>query len=351
MEYRRLGRTGLDVSAIGLGTEHLEQERETMEEVVRTAVDAGVNYIDLVYDDPEGAPDFWENLAPLLKVHREELVLAAHWGWGPGHNGDLDGAQRCFEQVLARTGNGYAEVAIIATIDTAEQWNDWGQRAAERLVQHKREGRIGHTGMSGHFVSTALKAVRSGLIDVLMYGINLVQHDNAEIDALLRTCVEHEIGVVAMKPYYGGALLNYNGRPTSITPAQCLAYTLSRPVATAVPGAKNAEELRATLHYLEAREGEKDWQAAILLMHEGLAGHCVRCGHCLPCPVDIDIGATILFMGFAQWEGVTDGLRAWYQTLPVKASDCIECGDCMERCPFGVDVIAKLRELVSLYET
>jgi predicted aldo/keto reductase-like oxidoreductase len=350
MEYRKLGGTGLEVSVIGLGTEHLEQKRETMEEVLGAAIEAGVNYVDLVYDDPQGARGSWDNLAPALQTHREKLVLAAHWGWGPGHNGDIDGAQRCFDQVLARTGNGYAEVAIISTIDTEEQWDDWGRRAGERLGQYKKQGRVGHIGMSGHFVSTALKAVHGGLIDVLMYGINLTEHGNAEIDALLRACVKHDVGAVAMKPYYGGALLNYNGRPTSITPAQCLAYTLSRAVATAVAGVKNAKELCATLHYLAADEGEKDWGVAVPLMHEGLAGHCVRCGHCLPCPVDIDIGATILFAGFAQWEGVTDGLRAWYGTLPVRASECIECGDCIERCPFGVDVIAKMRELVSLYE-
>ena len=65
----------------------------------------------------------------------------------------------------------------------------------------------------------------------------------------------------------------------------------------------------------------------------------------------MDIGATILFVSLAQREDVTDALCAWYQTLPVKASECIECGDCVECCPLGVAVVGKMRELVSLYET
>lgn len=350
MEYRKLGRTGLDVSVIGLGTEHLEQTRETMEEVLHIAVEAGVNYVDLLYDDPEGAPDFWDNLAPMVQCYREKLVLAAHWGWGPGHNGDLDGAQRCMDEVLARVGNDYAELAIIATIDTEEQWDSWGRQALCRLARYKAQGRIGSIGMSGHFTSTALQAVRSGLIDVLMYGVSLVGQGDAQLEVLLQACAEQDVGVVAMKPYYGGALLDFDGRPTSITPVQCLAYTLSRPVATAIPGAKDAAELRATLRYLEANEDEKDWQAAIPLMHQGLAGHCVRCGHCLPCPVGIDIGQTILYVGFTRWDGVTGWLREWYEALPARASACVECGICVERCPFGVDIMARLREAVTLFE-
>jgi predicted aldo/keto reductase-like oxidoreductase len=154
-----------------------------------------------------------------------------------------------------------------------------------------------------------------------------------------------------MKPYRGGTLLNHSGRPTGITPVQCLAYTLSRSVATTIPGVKDGDELRAALRYLEASDEEKDWHSAIPLMHQGLAGECVRCNHCLPCPADIDIGETILLVGFASWDGVNDWLRAWYGKLPAKASACIECGVCTERCPFGVDVIARMQEAVELYES
>jgi predicted aldo/keto reductase-like oxidoreductase len=351
MERRTLGKTGLDVGVIGLGTEHLEQTPETMDALLRTAVEAGVNYVDLLYDDPESAPAFWDSLAPLLREYRDQLVLAAHWGKGPGRGGDLDGAQRCLDQVLARLGNGYADLVVVATIDDMHQWETWGRPAVERLAAYQAQGSVGYIGMSGHFESTALLAVESGLIDVLMYGVNMVRQGNPDLERLYQACAEREIGLVAMKPYYGGALLNYNGRPTSIAPSQCLAYTLSRPVATTVPGVKNVEELRATLHYLEADKDERDWQAALPLMHKELAGQCTRCNHCLPCPSNLDIGNTILCVGFSQWDGVTDWLRKWYADLSAPASECIECGVCEERCPFGVEVMAKMRQAVELFES
>jgi predicted aldo/keto reductase-like oxidoreductase len=66
-------------------------------------------------------------------------------------------------------------------------------------------------------------AVESGLIGVLMFLVNLYDHhrDPARA-ALLETCVEHQVGVVAMKPYHGGRLLSTVGRSTGITPTQCL---------------------------------------------------------------------------------------------------------------------------------
>lgn len=347
MEYRKLGRTGLDVSAIGLGTEHLERSRGTMEEVLRIAVDAGISYIDLLYIDPIGDDaNFWDNIGPAIRHYRDNLALAIHWGT---HNHDLDKSRQCFENVLSQIGNGYAEVAIIQVIDSKKQWDGWGRKSAEYLMHYKEQKQIGYIGMSGHSVSTAINAINSDLIDVLMFPINLIEHDDEEIIPLYQACIDNDVGLVAMKPYKGGTLFLTEGKQSGITPAQCLAYVLSMPISTTVPGAKNAEELRSTLHYLKATDEEKDY-SSVDNIHNYMAGQCVYCHHCLPCPQDIDIGRIIWYVDQGQ-AGITDKLIEGYsKNFKVKAGECTECGVCIERCPFDVDVIGKMRKAVELFE-
>jgi predicted aldo/keto reductase-like oxidoreductase len=355
METRILGRTGLEVGVIGLGTEHLTFKRENMDAVLDIAVPAGVNYIDLVYNDPLDAhADYWKAIGPAVRRHRERLVLTLHWGFV--YHEPVDRCQLCFDQALERLGNGFAEIAMLTMVDSASLWTDWAQPSIERLHRYQRDGCVGFIGLSNHNVDVARMAVESGLIDVLMFPVNLYQHpgDPARA-ALLETCAAHEVGVVAMKPYYGGRLVATEGRPTGITPAQCLHYGLSQPVATAVPGARNVDEMRQTLRYIDASVEEKRSTPLHEELKNWLRGQCVWCQHCLPCPQEIDIPFVIYCLEYVEFYSGTRASeqynRELYASLPAKASECIECEVCLERCPFDVDIIAKMHRAAEVFET
>ncbi len=72
------------------------------------------------------------------------------------------------------------------------------------------------------------------------------------------------------------------------------------------------------------------------------------CNHCLPCPVGIDIGTITRITDTAQYR-IADSITSEYEALSSKASDCTECGVCIKRCPFGIDVIANMTRAVNVF--
>jgi predicted aldo/keto reductase-like oxidoreductase len=234
-------------------------------------------------------------------------------------------------------------------VDEPDRRGRWMEESLKHLHRYQERGHVGYIGGSGHDVAVATELVQSGLLDVFMFGVNLTKHGDEQHQAFYRACEKQGVGLVAMKPYFGGTLLTVDGRPTSITPVECLSYVLSQPVSTTVPGVRSADQMRAALAYCVAGEEERDYGPALANMYHDLEGHCVYCNHCLPCPQGIDVATAVMLADWATW-GVNDELEEWYAALKVKPADCIECEQCVERCPFGVDVIAKMRHAVALFE-
>ena len=253
--------------------------------------------------------------------------------------------------MLSRLHAEYIDVLFLQFVD---EENDYERVIGsggllELALRFQREGKAGFIGLSGHKVPMALKAVKSGHMDVLMFPINLSSDAVLEEKELFNVCASRGVGLVAMKPFARGKLLQKK-EARSITPVQCISYTLSQiGVSTAVPGVKDVDELEATLHFLEVTDEEKDFSSILPDFRQYSKGECVYCNHCLPCPAVIDIGQTIRLVEIAQY-GVSEALRADYRALSVKASACIEYGSCMKRCPFEVDVISKMQRAVELFE-
>ncbi len=154
-------------------------------------------------------------------------------------------------------------------------------------------------------------------------------------------CQEQGVGLVAMKAYAGGMLLNR--QHSQATPVQCLHYVLSQPVATAAVGVQSADEVRAALEYYTCPEEAREYGVAseTLALHDWDA--CTQCLHCMPCPNGLDVPEIMRLAFMARWKlSPLAELRAEYATLQAKASDCEECRTCLERCAFGVDIMERM---------
>ena len=371
MEYRKLGRTGLDVSVIGLGGDYLHgQPRETVVSVVHQALEHGVNYIDM----PLAFPEYRDNFGAALRGLRERVLLTGHLG------STVKDGQYCktrnatkseefFHDCLTRLETDHVDVLLLHNFNTVKDLDvvmkPKGLMDLARRLQ--QEGKARFIGISLHDIAVASRAIESEQIDVVMLPVNLIGNAMPGRKELLSLCARRGVGLVAMKPYGGGKLLQHKGtfraaryqtggesfkaRVTpGITPVLCLSYVLAQVgVSMAVAGVKNNDELAAALHTVEASEAERDFCQIVADFGRYAEGDCVYCNHCLPCPAVIDIGQVSRLVDVAELP-VAEELQAAYDALPVQASACTECGVCVERCPFGVDAVSKMRQAVELFE-
>ena len=353
MKTRTLGKTGLDVGIVGLGTEYLHQRsRETVVSVVGEAIERGVNYMDFVFTFPE----YLDHLGAALKGQRDKVIITGHLGAAEkdGHyrkTRDVKECEELFSEMLSRLHTEYIDVLFLQFVDEEDDYERvMGSGGLLELARRfRREGKAGFIGLSGHSVPVALKAVKSGHIDVLMFPINLRSDAVLEEKELFNVCASRGVGLVAMKPFAGGKLFQKE-EARSITSVQCISYALSQiGVSTVVPGVKDLDELEAALHFLDATDEEKDFSSILPEFQQYVKGECVYCNHCLHCSDVLDFVQSIRLLYTAQ-HGVSEDLRADYQALSVKASACIECGSCTTRCPFEVDVISKMQRAVKLFE-
>lgn len=380
MNYRDLGNTGLKVSEIGMGCEgFVDKSYEQIKEFIDVMEANGVNCVDLYTSNP----DLRSGLGRALRGRREKFVLQAHLCtiWQDGQykrTRDLKEVKEGFEDQLRRLETDHVEIGMIHYVDSLSDWEDVKHGAVMQYAQElKASGAIGCIGLSSHNPETALSAVDSGLIDVLMFSVNpcydlLPANENVESlwdgenyakplvnmdpvrQALYESCQRKGVGITVMKAFGGGDLLNAELSPAgkALTPYQCLHYALTRPgVATVMSGARTVEELKISIAYSDAPLSEKDYAAAFATLPKiSWQGHCMYCGHCAPCPKGIDVATVTKFLNLAIAQGeIPETVREHYAVLRHHAGECIRCGACDKRCPFGVPAMDNMQRATALF--
>lgn len=380
MIYRPLGRTGLSVSAIGLGCEHLQgKSAEHIRSVVLAAIDAGINILDVFMSEPNVRTNIGLALAERPDAN---VILQGHIGavWKNGQYGrsrDIDDCRFFFEDFLTRLGKPSIDIGMIHYVDDDADLDEILSGPVYAYAKELKErGIIRFIGMSSHNPLVALRAVP--YIDVLMFSVNPAfdcmddatdfdklsvpvpgsapesqGHHGSARQALYRACEEAGVAITVMKPYGAGTLLDASRSPfgVALTPAQCVAYCLDRPgAATVLAGSQTVEEVASNVAAIEASDAERDYTAVLAgAACANTTGRCMYCNHCLPCPSGIDIAQVNKFLDMALTAGVTDSLRDHYRLMAANGADCIGCGSCEANCPFSVPVIERMAKAEEIF--
>lgn len=349
---RRLGRTNLQVSVVGIGAGGLEGP-----EPIARAVDRGMNYIDtaICYGGSEKVIARALTLNPGL---REKLIIATKWD--VGHNWKKSEILDSLNDSLKRLGVTHIDIMQLHWLGGGHKFPDDGFNRLDNpelylaMEEAKKSGKVRFFGATSHAAerSKILKhAVDKAAFDMLLIKMNVLDYETADLPSLLAHAKRHDVGVVVMKSQPGGDRIpkGYEKSKYSIYQAN-LRWVLEHDVASVVHSkiGTDATYQDLAIGAVQERFGARD-QA--LLYHYASAlspDYCRGCGEqCVPsCPHGIAIPHVVQFAMYDQQYGWHERAREHYRELPLAqrwSETCLTCTRCSDACSYGFDAAAQVR--------
>ena len=329
MEYRVLGKTGLKISRLGFGGIPIQKiDAEGTKVLMHQMKEAGVNYIDTA----RGYTVSEEYLGYALEGIREHFVIATK---SMARTKEAMAADIDISLKNLRTD--YIDVYQIhnPSVQQLEQVMAPGG-ALEALQEAKAAGKIGHIGLTAHSLEVFKIALEQDWVETFMFPYNIVESQG---EKLIAECAKRNIGFVDMKPLAGGAIEDAT---------LALRYICANDAVTVViPGMAEVKELEQNLAAVNNTSPiTNEEKAAFLEVRNQLGTNfCRRCNYCQPCAAGINISGCFLFEGYLQRYGLGEWAKERYATLPVKASACIGCGACEDRCPYNLPIRDMLKKV------
>lgn len=378
MQYRKIGRTGLSAGVVGLGCEHLDgKPYAVVEETIHAALDNGINLMDLFMPGEEVR----SNIGRALAGRRDKMMIQGHicsvdLKEQYDISRDLAVCKRYFEMLLRCLRTDYIDFGMLFFVDSAADYSAAFESDILEYAQDlKRRGVIRAIGASSHNPATARRIVESGVVDLLMFSINpafdmmppdsdlmkmignpgdLMTGMNPVRAELYRLCEQRSVGITVMKSLGAGKLISREHTPfcEPLTVAQCIHYALTRPaVVSALVGCCSAAQVREAVGYFDCSDAERDYAPVVGSRRNDFKGNCVYCNHCRPCPKEIDIAAVNKYLDIAKLDesAIPPSIAQHYRALEHTASECVGCGSCEKRCPFGVSVIENMKQASRLF--
>jgi len=326
MSQVTLGKTGITVNKNGFGA--LPIQRISQDDAVyllRKAFDNGISFFDTarIYSDSE------QKIGTAFKGIRDKLFISSKT---PATT--VEAFWKDLDTCLTMLQTDYIDIyqfhnPAVCPKPGAENG------LYEAMVEAKRQGKIRFIGITNHRLAVAQEAIDTGAYDTLQFPFSYLATEKDL--AIYENCVNANMGFIAMKALSGGLLSN-----------SAAAYAWMDQYTGALPiwGIQRESELDEFLSYIHNPPAMTDEIKAIIDHdRKQLAGDfCRGCGYCMPCPVGIEINNCARMSLMLRRSPTGPQLSEKTQAKMAKIDECLHCGQCAAKCPYGLDTPRLLAE-------
>ena len=335
MDKVRFGKTELLVSRIALGALPLQRlDIPEAVELIHGILDLGVNFIDTA----NGYSDSEEKIGFALKdIPRDSVIITTKTTAQ-----DKKTFMQHVDLSLKRLGSEYIDIYQLHNVCSADDYRlRFGEGGAfEGLTEAIKAGKVRFPAFSSHNLPLAMDIMREGKFYAVQLPLNII--DDAAAKEAVPLAKELDMGFIAMKPLGGGMLTDV-----------CLAFRYLSQFDNVVPdpGIEKLSEMEEIIGVIKSGQSfsATDVAAADKLRKELSSHWCHRCDYCQPCPQKININLALTM------ESVIRRMP-YHQVISfagdnmVTARSCIQCGVCVERCPYKLKVPDLLKEKLALWD-
>lgn len=314
-----LGKTGITVEQNAFGA--LPIQRVSLEEaikIIRKAYHGGMRFFDTAraYSDSE------IKLGEALVGIRENVIIATKTTATTP-----EGFWKDLNQSLKNLQTDYIDIYQFHWPKICYKPND-GTGMFECMLEAKKQGKIRHIGITNHSLDLAYEAIECGFYETLMFPFSYLSTEK-ELN-LAKACKEANVGFISMKSLAGGLITNSKA-----------AYAFIAQYDNVLPiwGIQKESELDEFLSYMNHEPKMNEELEAIIQQDqkELMGDFCRGCGYCMPCPVGIQINTCARMSLLLRRSPSASHLSKAGQEMMKKIEDCLNCGKCRSKCPYGLN--------------
>jgi len=335
MEKTRFGKTELMVSKAAFGgIPIMRVQQDVAVKLVRETINLGINFIDTAH----GYADSEEKIGQAIKgMKREDLIIATK---SPAN--DKKTFNEHLDLSLKRLGTDYIDIMQLHNIGSTEKRDAVFAPGGsyEGLMEAVKSGKARFPGFSTHSLELCIEIMKSGKFASVQFPFNFI--DNAAEKEAIPLAKELDIGFIAMKPMGGGRLDDAG---------LAFRYLLQFDSIVADPGIEKIEEIREIAQLVKSSPAftAQDKEAIEKLRAGFTDKWCHRCDYCQPCPQGIDI-SWVLSAESCEKRFTPERFKQMLGPSVEKALTCVECGQCVSRCPYHLQIPQLIKENIKFYD-